>query len=120
MEFKWRLCAQLPGSVLERNGLAVPHCLLCVQVGEALAAFFYHNLVSWDVKSKHHETRSEGPDFFVCMCVCFFQQHRVSFLSHDHSFAHDKISRLSFCLIPCVEFLVFRDKGNSNLKKRVL
>lgn len=56
----------------------------------------------------------------LCVLCGFFQQHRVSFLSHDHSFAHDKISRLSFCLIPCVEFLVFKDKGNSNPKKGVL
>lgn len=94
MKFKWRLCVQLPGSVLERNGLALPHCLLCVQVDEALAAFYYLNLVSWDMKRKHHETTSEKPVF-----VCFvFQQHRVFFLSHDHSFAYDKISRLSFCV----------------------
>lgn len=64
MEFKWRLCVQLLASVVERNWLALPHCLLCVPVDEALVAFFYHKLVSWNIKSKHHKTTSEGPVFF--------------------------------------------------------
>lgn len=58
-----RMCVQLPESVMEKNGLALPHCLLCVPVDEA--AFFSHKLVSWDIKSKHHKTTSEGPVFVI-------------------------------------------------------
>lgn len=116
MECKWRLCVPLPGSVLERNGLALPHCLLCVPVDEVLAAFFYHNLVSWGIKSKHHETTSERACFFVL----FFNSIAFPFCPMTILLPMDKISRLSFCLIPCVQFLVFRDKGNSNPKKGVL